>query len=117
MVSQSEGEDAPEIIGQLQTSGNGVVWSCKELPGPDIFEIEKDGESVFALAANLSPEESDLRTLDASLFEDRLSGGRDVSFTRVTGEKREEDRSWIWFAVAAVVALVGEVAVLKGFRS
>ena len=117
VVSQSEGEGAPEVIGQLQTSGDGVVWSCKELPGPDIFEIEKDGKSVFALAANLSPEESDLRTLDASLFEDRLSGGRDVSFTRVTGEKREEDRSWIWLAVAAVVALIGEVAILKGFRS
>jgi len=72
---------------------------------------------VFALAANLSPEESDLRTLDASLLTDRLSGGRDVSFSRVSGEKREEDRSWIWFAVAAVVALIGEVAVLKAFRS
>ena len=106
-----------EDVGQLRASGEGVVWSCKELPGPDIFEIEKDGKAVFALASNLSPEESDLRTLDAGLLTDRLSGGRDVSFNRVAGEKREEDRSWIWFAVAAVVALIGEVAVLKAFRS
>ena len=117
VVRQADVAQSQEEVGQLQASGEGVVWSCKELPGPDIFEIEKDGQSVFALAANLSPEESDLRTLDANLLTDRLSGGRDVSFNRVAGEKREEDRSWIWFAVAAVVALIGEVAVLKAFRS
>jgi len=101
VVRQSDVAQSQEDVGQLRASGEGVVWSCKELQGPDIFEIEQDGKPVFALAANLSPEESDLRTLDASL----------------PGEKREEDRSWIWFAVAAVVALIGEVAVLKAFRS
>ena len=117
VVSQGEGEQSPESLGQLQPSGEGVVWSCKELPGPDIFQIEKDGQSVFALAANLASEESDLKTLDPSLLTDRLSGGRNVSFNHVAKEKREEDRSWIWFAVAAAVALVGEVTVLKAFRS
>lgn len=117
VVRQSGAVGSQDSLGQLRRSGEGVVWSCKELQGPDIFEIEQDGQPVFAMAANLSPEESDLRTLDARLLTDRLSGGRDVSFSRVAGEKREEDRSWIWFAVAAVVALIGEVAVLKAFRS
>ena len=117
VIRPTDATQSQEDVGQLRASGEGVVWSCKELPGPDIFEIEKDDKAVFALASNLSPEESDLRTLDAGLLTDRLSGGRDVSFNRVAGEKREEDRSWIWFAVAAVVALVGEVAVLKAFRS
>ena len=113
-VRPGDDSQSKEDVGQLRASGEGVVWSCKELPGPDIFEVEKDGQPVFALAANLSPDESDLRTLDADLLTDRLSGGRDVSFSRVNSEKREEDRSWIWFAVAAVVALIGEVVVLKG---
>ena len=117
VVKQGDVTQSEATVGQLAASGEGVVWSCKELPGPDIFEIQKDGQAVFALASNLAPEESDLRTLDASLLTDRLSGGRDVSFNRVAAEKQEQDRSWIWFAVVAVVALVGEVAVLRFFRS
>jgi len=79
VVKQGDVTQSEATVGQLAASGEGVVWSCKELPGPDIFEIQKDGQAVFALASNLAPEESDLRTLDASLLTDRLSGGRDLS--------------------------------------
>ena len=103
--------------GELKPSGDGVVWNWRRPTGPSVFELKKKQETVFALATHLPPEESDLRTLDADVMTERLAGGRKVVFHRVAESDKEHDRSWIWFAVVAVVALVGEIFVLRTFRS
>jgi len=114
-------------FGQFQNSGQGVVWNWRDLQGPGLHEIKQapaaEGdpastpETVYALASNLSAEESDLRTLKADVMTDRLAGGRQVSFHRIAETKEENDRSWIWFAVVAAIALIGEVIALRMFKT
>jgi hypothetical protein len=116
------------VFGEFRQSGDGVVWNWPRMTGPSIFEINNESgsstagndkakaQTVYAIASNIPPEESDLRTLDAELLTDRLSGGREVAFHRVTDSDSKNDKTWVWFAVAAIVALVGEVFVLKRFR-
>jgi hypothetical protein len=130
VIADSESDAAS--FGEFQQSGEGVVWNWRRLDGPNVFTIEESSNGsndaggsnnteskqvVFALASSIPPEESDLRTLDAEVMTERLSGGRQVSFTRVAEAEKEDDKSWIWFAVAAVVALVGEVLILKWFKT
>ena len=78
--------------------------------------MTRDDQTVYALASQLDPDESDLRVLDAAVMTERLSGGRDVSFRRSSEVASERDDSWTWFAVAATLALVTEVIVLNSFR-
>ena len=130
VIADSESDAAS--FGEFQQSGEGVVWNWRRLDGPNVFTIEESSNGsndaggsnnteskqvVFALASSIPPEESDLRTLDAEVMTERLSGGRQVSFTRVAEAEKEDNKSWIWFAVAAVVALVGEVLILKWFKT
>ena len=121
-------------LGQFQSSGEGVVWNWREPMGPGVYQVkqaaggaenEQSGTQttndskrvVYALASNLSAEESDLRSLRADVLTDRLAGGREVSFHRISETKEANDRSWIWFAVLATVALIGEVIALKAFKT
>src|SRR5207244_1415894 len=41
----------------------GLLWRSRAMPGPGVFRITRDKQVVFALAAAIPPEESDLRTL------------------------------------------------------
>ena len=109
--------DSVASTGVFQQSGEGVLWNWRRPEGPTIHNINQANQTVYALATHIAPEESDLRTLDANVLTERLSGGRQVDFHRIAEQKKEDDKSWIWFAVAAVVAMVGEVFVLKGFRT
>lgn len=105
-----------ENLGEISSSGQGVLWKWKRLAGPTVFRLMQNEKDVFALASRIPPEESDLRSLNADVMVDRLGGGRNVSFNRVTKSKDQSDNSWIWFAVTAMLALVGEMIVLKCFR-
>ena len=118
VVAESNSDSpAPTTTGEFQQSGEGVLWNWRRPDGPTVFNINQADQTVYALATHIAPEESDLRTLDAEVLTERLSGGRQVDFHRVAEQKKEDDKSWIWFAVAAVVALVGEVFVLRSFKT
>ena len=105
-----------ESNGDFQQSGEGVVWNWRRVAGPAVYQVTRDDQTVYALASQLDPDESDLRVLDAEVMTERLSGGRDVSFRRSSEVASERDDSWTWFAVAATLALVTEVIVLNNFR-
>ena len=118
VVAESNSDSpAPTTTGEFQQSGEGVLLNWRRPDGPTVFNINQADQTVYALATHIAPEESDLRTLDAEVLTERLSGGRQVDFHRVAEQKKEDDKSWIWFAVAAVVALVGEVFVLRSFKT
>ncbi len=123
VIPETPSTDGVDSFGEFQQSGEGVVWNWRRLTGPNVFKVVRSSaeansrETVFALASKIPAEESDLRTLDAQVMTERLSGGRQVSFARVAEAKKEDDKSWIWFAVAAVIALVGAVAILKVFKT
>jgi hypothetical protein len=76
------------------------------------------GRTVFAVAAAVPAVESDLRSLPANVFEERLAGGREVRFRSLASAgAQERDIWWSWLAVACVACLLGEVAALKGFKT
>jgi hypothetical protein len=75
---------------------------------------------VFAVAANVPAEESDLRPLESSVFEKRLAGGRHLRMHDALADADEQDSRddiWIWCLTGAVAAMLAELAVLERFRS
>ncbi len=105
-------------LGELTQESTGILWKSDAVGPPGVYQIMRGDDTVFALATAIPAVESDLRTLPADVFRDRLSGGREVRFTAVAGREGEErDRLWTWAAVACVVCLLAEVAALKTFRT
>ena len=64
-----------------------------------------------------SPEESRLEPRSAEVLTGRLAGGRDLYFRTAAGEGRQRDDFWKWCAALCAVCLLGEFALLLGFRS
>ena len=98
--------------------GGGVLWRCPLLETPGVYQVKRGDAVVYATAAAVPPEESDLRPLDPAVLTERLAGGRKVSYRSAAGEGEEpQDRLWTWLAVACVGCLLGEVVALKMFRT
>ena len=80
--------------------------------------VVRNGTTVAAIATVIPAPESDLRTLSADVFADRLAGGRDVRFRSFAKqETAQQDWLWSWLAVACAVCFMGEILVLKAFRT
>lgn len=104
-------------LGSLSEGTGGVVWRCPEDATPGVFRVLRGERVVFAAAAELSPEESDLRALEPEVLQHRLAGTRRVHVRQATGASEATDDWWTWLAVACVVCLLGEVVALKWFRT
>jgi hypothetical protein len=101
----------------LVEESSGVLWHVPALQTPGIYEVKRNGKAVFAVAAAAPAEESDLKALDPSVFQGRLSGGRSLHFRSAAGiEAEARDSLWIWLGVACVICLLGEIVALKLFR-
>ena len=72
-----------------------------------------------AAVATAAPQgESDLRSLAADVFQERLSGGRKIQFRIFTGRETESrDTAWTWLAIACLACLLAELSVLKIFKT
>ena len=93
-----------------------MLWRWSEVGSPGVYVVSRD-EPVYAIAAAVPPEESDLRTLPAKLLQGRLADGRKVDYRAAGQADDSRDDRWTWFAVACVVCLFLELAVLKSFRT
>jgi hypothetical protein len=106
------------IAGDLSDDGAGVLWKGEAAGGPGAYRVLHKTTPVFAVAAAIPAAESDLRSVPAKVFEERLAGGREVRFRSLTGLGAEEhDTVWSWLAVACVVCVLGELTALKGFKT
>jgi hypothetical protein len=106
------------VAGDLSDDGAGVLWKGDAAGGPGAYRVLHKNTPVYAVAAAIPAEESDLRSIPAKVFEERMAGGRDVHFRSLSGLGADErDTVWSWLAVACVVCLVGEIAALKGFKT
>jgi hypothetical protein len=104
--------------GEIIEEGGGVLWRCPLLEAPGVYQVKRGDAVVYAIAAAVPPEESDLRPLDPAVLTERLAGGRQVTYRAATGDGEEQqDRMWTWLAVACVGCLLGEVVALKMFRT
>ena len=104
--------------GELVQDSQGTVWKSESAGAPGSYEVRHDGRMVFAAPVVLPAEESDLRTIGADVFKDRLSGGRNIEFRSALNDRQQEqDTLWIWLSIACVGCLLLEIATLAWFRT
>jgi hypothetical protein len=104
--------------GSLVRESTGVIWKGEAAGPPGVYRISRRNADVFAMATAVPGSESDLRTLSADVFQDRLAAGRQIRFHTARNQTGEErDTLWSWLAVACVVCLMGEVLALKVLRT
>lgn len=104
-------------LGELHEEPVGVMWQAAAAGPPGVYQVQRDGNIVFALASAIPAEESDLVTLASDVMTDRLSGGRDVKFRAALREEEPRDNLWSWLALACLGCVLGEVLSLKIFKS
>lgn len=101
---------------RLQQESAGSVWSSGRSVGPAVGRVTRGDETLVATATVIPDVESDLRSLEADVFEERLSGGRDVQFAFTSGtETGERDTAWNWLLIGGVLCALGEFGVLRMF--
>ena len=93
------------------------MWQASTAGPPGAYTIRRGGETVFALASTIHPDEADLATLAADLMTTRLSGGRDVTYKSVLDAEDSRDDLWSKLAVICLVCVFAEFLGLKLFRS
>jgi hypothetical protein len=104
--------------GELVADAQGVLWRSASAGVPGAYEVRRDGKTLFAAPIQLAAEESDLRTIGADVFKERLSGGRNVEFHAVIDDQmQEQDNLWIWLAIGCVGCVLLEIATLAWFRT
>jgi hypothetical protein len=108
---------AQETLGELRDEGIGIVWNWPAPVQRGVYQIQHQGDTIFALAVNLPAEESNLESLSADVLKNRLAAGRNVYFRSSADAAHERDDWWAWILAGCVVCILGEFAVLLALRS
>ncbi|MBT5019946.1 BatA and WFA domain-containing protein [Planctomicrobium sp.] len=107
-----------ESEGRFVSTPLGVTWEVPRAGPPGIYQVMLDGEILTAIATSIPHSESDLRLLPPRVFNDRLSGGREINFEEATSLSTvEQDTLWVWLATGCVICMMFELFVLKLFRN
>jgi hypothetical protein len=111
-------EPGGPAMGSLADEGASVLWKGEAAGRPGVYRVIERDQPVFAVGTAIPAVESDLRPLAAEVFQDRLTGGRDVHYRSAAPSGREErDTFWNWLAITCVACLLSEIAALKLFRT
>jgi hypothetical protein len=102
---------------QLLEESSGVLWRSSGLKTTGVYQVKRGNATVFSVAAALPPEEADLQALEASVWQDRLAGGRKVHYRAVSGGGEERDDLWVWLAAACVLCGLVELVALRAYRT
>ena len=102
--------------GALVEESAGVLWRWSAVGAPGVYVVSRDAP-VYALAAALPAEESDLRGLSSEVLRERLAGGRKVHFQAASGAEETRDDRWVWLGVGCVLCLLAEIVLLKLFKT
>ena len=104
--------------GELVDEAVGAVWRWASPGPPGVYRVERDGKTVFALAANIPAEESQLEVLPPSVLTGRLLAAHPMAaYHGAVDGSQQHDDFWKWFAVACVVCILGEMSALLIFRT
>ena len=114
---QVSGPQTGSAAGTLADEAGAVLWRLGADAGPGVYRVKRDGLTVFALARALPAEESDLRSLGADVFQQRLAGGRDVRFRQLSSPGDTRDDAWLWLLVGCIGCMLCEWVVLRTFRT
>ncbi len=116
-LSADAAEDLGGSLGVFADAGLGVVWQTPAAGTPGVYRVEQGGPTVYALAVGLPSEESDLRPIAAEILTERLAGDRPVTFHAAAQRHSRESDTWVWLAVGCLACLLGELIVLRVFRT
>lgn len=117
-VADQHTPSAPEYGRWEWSAAQGsLVWSWGDPPGAGVYQLAHDDKVVAMVATAAPPTEADLKTLEQSVLEGRLSGSREVGFRDQTDSNKPDDQMWTWLIVACVLGLAGEIVVLRWFHS
>ncbi|MCL2710310.1 MAG: BatA and WFA domain-containing protein [Planctomycetaceae bacterium] len=105
-----------ENCGELLDEETGTIWRWNNPIRPGVYGIKRGEEIVFAQAACIPAEESDLESLDLQALAVRLAGGHATYYHSITDGERRRSDFWIWFVVACVLCMVSEIGVMLAFR-
>jgi hypothetical protein len=107
---------AEKNYGELLDEETGTVWNWRSPDRPGVYGIKRGESIVFAQAAVVPSEESDLESLDLQTLAPRLAGGHSTYYHNIAdgGERRHD--FWIWFVIACVLCMIGEVSTMIAFR-
>lgn len=107
-----------ENRGRLSATSSGVVWEVAKAGPPGIYQVTLEGKTVVAIATTIPVAESNLQMLPLRVFQDRLSGGRQLSYQSGSALNLEEqDTLWVWLAAGCIFCMMGELLALKYFRT
>ena len=104
-------------LGQLVDDAGGISLRMPAAAPPGVYRVERAGRTVFAVALELSPDESDLRPIDPDLFAGRLAGGRQVQYHAGGREQDRRDEVWSWLAIGCIGCMLAELIALRAFRT
>src|SRR5204863_3889303 len=105
-------DTSPAALGELVDDSMGVLWRTPHVGPPGVYKVLRGDATQFALASEIPPEESDLRSLAAEVLNGRLSGGRPIHFHQDAPGADEGSDRWTWLLVGCVTCLLVELAVL-----
>ena len=112
--STDSGEDD---LGRLVEGELGIAWHWPSPSKPGTYEVRRGDDPVFAMAVNVSPEESRLESLSEEVLTERLGSGRQVSYRGAHSQQPAGDDLWSTLLAACVVLLIVEVLCLLSFRT
>jgi len=104
-------------LGRLVDEPAGVAWEWPSAGPPGIYTVQREGKPVLAVATGVPAEESDLRPVPASEFQDRLAGKRTIHYRSAISGSRDSDELWTWIGVVCVSVMLLELIALKVFRN
>ncbi len=103
--------------GELLDEPIGVLWREQAAGPPGIYQVQRGGKPVYAVATAAPAEESDLEPIPPEVLQGRLAGGRTVYFKAADQETDRHDESWVWLLTLCAVAMCLEFGVLNWFRT
>ena len=108
---------ATEPLGELLDQGAQVVWHWESPSRPGVYRIRRENQVVCSVPVVIPAEESRLESLSADVLTRRLAAGHDVYYHGADQADSRREQSWIYFAVACVICLLGELVALVVFKT
>jgi hypothetical protein len=111
------GEKSEQDFGELVEESSNVLWRWGSAGRPGVYRVEHRDNTVYALATAIPEEESELESIAPALLQGQTSGRQVQYRTAADQAASERDDRWSWLAAACVVCMLGEIVVLRVFKT
>jgi hypothetical protein len=103
-------------VGSLSDESTGTLWQADAAGSTGVYQVKRGDRTVFAIATAAPAAGSDLQSIDPATLTLRLAAGRRVGY-QSADDLPTKDQAWAWLLVGCAACLIGEVGLLKLFRT